>query len=264
MHLPRSSALASVTVLEQTPSTNDALLARADSAPEFTVVATANQTAGRGRLGRRWVAPPGQTLAASVLLRPRHPSGEALELGRWGWLPLIAGLALTRSIAAVLPAADVALKWPNDVLVHGRKASGILAELLPGGEGLVLGAGINLAIPADALPTPTSTSLGLEGATLFGDELADAVLSGWVAQFRPLYRELLQRGGDVHSSGIREQVSRSCSTLGQRVRVHLPHGDDLLGTAIDLDPFGRLCVERDSDGRVEAVAAGDVTHLRYE
>ncbi len=264
MHLPRSSALARLAVLDETPSTNDALLALPDSAPEFTVVATANQTAGRGRLGREWIAPPGQTLAASVLLRPRLPAGESLELSHWGWIPLIAGLALTRSIAALLPTDGTGLKWPNDVLVHGRKVSGILAELLPSGDGLVLGAGINLAIPAEGLPTPTSTSLGLEGATLSGDELADAVLAGWLAAFRPLYQEFLRLGGDADGSGIREQVSEACSTLGQRVRVHLPGGDVLSGAAIDIDRSGRLCVKRETDGRVQAVAAGDVTHLRYE
>jgi len=264
MHLPRSSALARLAVLDETPSTNDALLALNDSAPEFTVVATANQTAGRGRLGREWIAPPGQTLAASVLLRPRLPAGESLELSHWGWIPLIAGLALTRSIAALLPADGTGLKWPNDVLVHGRKVSGILAELLPSGDALVLGAGINLAIPAEGLPTPTSTSLGLEGATLSGDELADAVLAGWLAAFRPLYREFLHLGGDADGSGIREQVSESCSTLGRRVRVHLPGGEVLSGAAIDIDRSGRLCVKRETDGRVQAVAAGDVTHLRYE
>lgn len=264
MHLPRSSAIARVSVLDQTPSTNDALLARAESSPEYTVVATANQTAGRGRLGREWIAPPGQTLAASVLLRPRLPAGETLELSHWGWIPLIAGLALTRAIAALLPSGDTTLKWPNDVLVNGRKVSGILAELLPRGDGLVLGAGINLAIPADGLPTPTSTSLGLEGATLSGDELADAVLAGWLEEFRPLYREFLHLGGDADGSGIRDQVSDACSSLGQRVRVLLPGGHDLSGAAIDIDRSGRLCVKQETDGRVQAVAAGDVTHLRYE
>jgi len=264
MHLPRSSALADLTVLESAPSTNDELLARAVDAPDFTTVVTCNQTAGRGRLGREWVAPPGQTLAASLLLRPRLPAGESLEATHWGWIPLIAGAAMTRSVAALLPSDTARLKWPNDVLVRGRKVSGILAELPPVGDALVVGAGVNLTIPPGELPTPTSTSLVIEGATLRGDELVDAVLAGWLAEFGAIYRTFLRLGGDAEGSGVRELVTETCSTLGQRVRVHLPGGDHLTGAAIDVDRSGRLCVTREPDGRVVTVAAGDVTHLRYE
>jgi len=264
MKLPRSGALAEITVLDSVPSTNDALLAMAADSGEFAAVATTDQTAGRGRLGRNWIAPPGQCLAVSLLLRPRMPAGESLEMAHWGWIPLMAGIAMTRSVAAQLPGRTTSLKWPNDVLVRGRKISGILGELLPAGDGLVLGAGVNLSIPEADLPTPTSTSLGIEGATLAGDELADAILAGWIADFRGLYTEFLRLGGDEEGSGIRSLALETCGTLGQRVRVELPGGDEVTGIAIDIDRAGRICVQRESDGRIMTVAAGDVTHLRYE
>lgn len=264
MHLPRSSAHTSIIVLESAPSTNDALLRIAGESAEFTAVVTTDQTAGRGRLGREWTAPPGQCLAVSVLLRPRMPAGELLEFAHWGWIPLMAGIAMTRSLAAVLPEHEPSLKWPNDVLVRGRKVCGILGELLPTGDGLVLGAGVNLSIPEAGLPTPTSTSLVLEGATLSGDALTDAVLAGWITGFRGLYTDFLRLGGDEDGSGIRSLALETCGTLGQQVRVELPGGGEITGIATDIDRAGRICVQRESDGRIQAVAAGDVTHLRYE
>jgi len=264
MHLPRSSALTEIVVLDSVPSTNDALLQIAAESAEFTAVVTTDQTAGRGRLGRQWTAPPGQCLAVSLLLRPRMPAGEGLELSRWGWIPLMAGIAMTRSLSGVLPDHEPSLKWPNDVLIRGRKACGILGELLPAGDGLVLGAGVNLSIPESGLPTPTSTSLVLEGATLSGDALADEVLAGWIAGFRGMYAEFLRLGGDEEGSGIRSLALETCGTLGQPVRVELPGGGEILGIAIDIDRAGRICVQSESDGRIQAVAAGDVTHLRYE
>lgn len=264
MQLPRSSAVADLTVLDSSASTNDALLARAATSEEFTVVATTNQTAGRGRLGRDWIAPPGQCLAASVLVKPRMPAGGMLDFSHWGWIPLMAGIAMTSSVAAQLSGHSPSLKWPNDVLVRGRKVCGILGELLPTGDGLVLGAGVNLSIPEAELPTPTSTSLGLEGALVTGDELADAILAGWIEAFRGLYTEFLRLGGDEEGSGIRSLALERCGTLGQQVRIELPGGGQITGVAIDIDHSGRICVQRETDGQIQAVAAGDVTHLRYE
>ncbi|HEV7957466.1 MAG: biofilm synthesis protein PgaB [Microbacteriaceae bacterium] len=268
MHLPRCSTLAALVVLESTASTNDELLARAAAgAPEFTVVVTTDQTAGRGRLGREWIAPPGETIAASVLLRPRLPGGGPLAMDRWGWIPLLAGLAMTRSVHTLLPERNVSLKWPNDVLVGGRKISGILAEIIPVGGGLALGAGLNLTIPADRLPTRTSTSLTIEaeGNRLpRDDELVDLALSTWLEELSSLYADFLRHDGDEAGSGIRRQVIEACGSIGQRVNVHLPGGSDLIGTATDIDATGRIMIETEADGHLEAVAAGDVTHLRYE
>ncbi len=259
MDLPRSAALARLVVLERTASTNDELAAIASESDEFTVVLTTEQTAGRGRLGRQWIAPPGEALAASVLLRPDR---ERVGASGHGWLPLLAGLAMARSIGALVD-RDVSLKWPNDVLVDGRKACGVLAELEPDGS-VVLGSGVNLTIPADRLPTPVSTSLALCGARERGDELVDRVLAGYLRELRGLYGALLAARGDARASGLAAAVADRCSTLGREVRVELPGGRRARGLALGIDADGRLEVRVHADGRVLAVSAGDVTHLRYE
>ncbi|MHC5795216.1 biotin--[acetyl-CoA-carboxylase] ligase [Lacisediminihabitans sp. FW035] len=270
MQLPLSTAVAArLEILDECGSTNTELVARASGAdaeswPDFSVLVTGSQTDGRGRLGRSWVAPPGQTLAISVLLRPRLPAGEPLELDHYGWLPLIAGIAMTTAIAPLVPTHSVRLKWPNDVQVDGLKVSGLLAELLPGGRAVVMGAGVNLTIAQADLPTETSTSLTLNDPIVPDAELADRVLAGYLTELGRLTAAFLRFGADPESSGIAEQLRDLCSTLGSQVRVLLPAGDDLLGTAIGIDFSGRLSVKRSSDGRVMAVAAGDVTHLRYE
>ncbi|MCU1557325.1 MAG: biofilm synthesis protein PgaB [Microbacteriaceae bacterium] len=270
MQLPLSAAIADrLEFLDEVGSTNTELVSRASGLlgaewPDFSVLVTTSQTNGRGRLGRVWVAPPGSSLAISVLLRPRLPEGEPLALEHYGWLPLIAGIAMTKAVAGLVPERSVTLKWPNDVQIDGRKVSGILAELLPSRESVVMGAGLNLAFSAEDLPTPTSTSLGLNGTVLVGEELADAALAGYLSELKSLYREFLRLGADPEASGIRDQLSELCSTLGQEVRVQLPGGEVLIGTATDIDTAGRLSVRRSVDDRVVSVAAGDVTHLRYE
>lgn len=264
MQLPLSSAIAgSLDLLPEAGSTNDEVRARADVLADLAVVVTDNQTAGRGRLGREWIAPAGGCLAISVLLRPRLPAGAPLEAANFGWLPLIAGVAMARALRTLVP-GRVGLKWPNDVQIDGLKVSGLLAELLVTGDAIVLGAGVNLSLTEAQLPVPTATSLTLSGATLEGDALADAVLSGYLTHLRELYTEFVRLGADVEASGVLRLVSDYCTTLGQEVRVHLPGGDDLVGVATEIDRAGRLLVRRSTDGSVTAVAAGDVTHLRYE
>jgi len=250
--------------LDTAGSTNDELVAIAAASDEFTVVVTGDQTAGRGRLGRVWVAPPGASLAISVLLRPVLPAGEPLDLSHFGWLPLIAGVAMTRAVQTVVPAHRVGLKWPNDVQIDSLKVSGLLAELLPTGDAVVIGAGVNLSLSREQLPTPVSTSLALSGARISGDELADAVLTSYIENLREIYTDFVRLGADPVASGIADLVAELCSTIGAQVKVELPGADDLVGTAVGIDGSGRLKVRRSRDGQVVAVAAGDVTHLRYE
>jgi BirA family biotin operon repressor/biotin-[acetyl-CoA-carboxylase] ligase len=290
MDFPASRAAAREFVaLAEVSSTNDALRDRAmaGNLPDFRVVVTLNQTAGRGRLDRVWVAPPGQALAVSVLLRPALPGGGSVAVERYGWIPLLAGLAMTRAVQALVhgrsldgaepdatrslgPRSDrlegsppVSLKWPNDVLIGGRKVSGLLAELLPDAAGVIVGAGLNLSIPEAELPVPTATSLSLNGVPAT-EELADRALAAYLVELRSLWSGFLAAGGDAETCGIRSAVSEACSTLGQPVRVSLPGGTELLGTAVDLDAEGRLRIRSATDAPLQTVAAGDITHLRYE
>ncbi|WP_166879459.1 biotin--[acetyl-CoA-carboxylase] ligase [Salinibacterium sp. ZJ450] len=256
MHVPRSlEAYPDLTVFESTGSTNDELRAAPDAA-DFSIAVTDNQTAGRGRLGRVWVAPPGQTLAVSVLLRP------GLSPEHLGWLPLIAGLAMARTVQQLLPDARVGLKWPNDVQIDGLKVSGILAELNGSSDAVIVGAGLNLAIPADQLPTPVATSVGLHTHGS-GSADPDTALAGYLSELQRLYRAFTAAGGDAEASGIRSALIEACTTLGLQVRVQLPGDEVLIGVATGIDESGRLLVQ-EQDGHVQAVAAGDVTHLRYE
>ena len=262
MEFPLSRAAASVIdILPEAGSTNDELVSRATGAdradwPDLAVVVTDNQTKGRGRLGRTWVSPPGKAFAASILVRPSE-TGAQLPMDRFGWFPLIAGLAMTRTLRTVVP-AGVALKWPNDVLIGGRKVCGILSELLPDASGVVIGAGLNLTLESEELPVDTATSLLLAGAT---ETDADRLLAGYLREFIALYRSFLAVGGDPDSSGLLRAVGDACDTIGRAVRVELPSGANLLGTATGIDAEGRLLVE--SETGITAVAAGDVTHLRY-
>lgn len=264
MEFPLASALASQLIsLDQVASTNDDLVARAadPGLPEFTVVATTRQSAGRGRLGRTWEAPPGTSLAASVLLCP----GDAeIPRDNYGWISLVAGLAMTRAIARIIPGRTVSLKWPNDVQIDGRKVCGILSELVGNGERVVVGAGVNLTIPENELPVPTATSLMLNGAKLDADSLADLVLSGYLGELRYWWVALGNADSRGPATSVVDAVTDTCSTIGREVRVSMPNGTRVLGRAFALDETGRLLVRRQTDGVTVAVGAGDITHLRYE
>jgi BirA family biotin operon repressor/biotin-[acetyl-CoA-carboxylase] ligase len=237
-------------MLDEAGSTNDELADRAASGglPAFTALVTAHQTAGRGRRDRGWTTPAGRGLAISVLL-PAPPPADA------AWLPLAAGLAMRDAVAALLPGADVAVKWPNDVLVGERKVCGVLGRLTA--HGVVMGAGVNVRLTRDELPVPTATSLVLEGA-VDGPDLDDRLLAGYLARLRGLVDGLLERGAEA--SGLRAAAAAACSTLGREVRVELPDGSALGGRATAIAPDARLVVRTASGD--EAVAAGDVVHVR--
>jgi BirA family transcriptional regulator, biotin operon repressor / biotin---[acetyl-CoA-carboxylase] ligase len=255
--LPRSAAL--VARLEAVPeagSTNTELvrLVAADPAawPAPAVLVTDSQTAGRGRLGRSWTARPGDSLAISVLLRPAVPRE------RLGWLSLAAGAAMTRALQGLGVAARA--KWPNDVLIDGRKVCGVLAEALAAGDGAVIGAGLNHAAPREALPVPTATSLAAEG----GPTDPDLLLAAYLEHLLALVGAFEAAGGDPEASGLRAAVLAVSDTIGRRVRVHRAGDEAVVGKAVDIDDQGRIVVDRGSIGGTMACATGDVEHLRYE
>lgn len=254
MHLPAAQGFVPRLLVRATsPSTNAELvaLAREEDLPGYTTLVTDDQTAGRGRLDRSWVAPAGTALAISVLVVPRLATGP-LPLDRYGWLAIAAGVAMTETVGRMLPAASVRFKWPNDVLVGGRKVCGVLAELLPAREAVVIGAGLNLGMTSQQLPVSTATSVAVEG----GDPDPDTALAGYLAHLQRLIEAYLAHGGDAEASGLAARARQLCVTLGREVRVELPDGRVLEGVATQLDADGRLVV----DG--ESVAAGDVTHAR--
>lgn len=269
MDLLLSEAVATKLVWrESVGSTNSelaALVAQEDSSlwPDFSVIVSTNQTAGKGRLGRNWVAPAGSSLAVSVLLRPQTPAGRALPLDSLGWLGLLAGLAMTRACDAVLSEKQALLKWPNDVVVEGKKLSGVLSELVTTsvGTAVVVGAGVNLTLTSDQLPVPTATSLLLEGAPAQSREV-DQILSSYLTEFSRLTKVFTSAAGNVRSSGLLDQVTQACGTIGQLVRVELPSGENPVGTAIGINEQGSLIVELGNCAEPLVVSAGDVIHIR--
>jgi BirA family biotin operon repressor/biotin-[acetyl-CoA-carboxylase] ligase len=201
------------------------------------------------------VTPPGTAIAVSVLLRP-----AGVPTDRFGWLPLLAGLAVHAAVRAAVP-ATTCLKWPNDVLVGPaqRKAAGILAEASSGPDGtaVVLGIGLNVLGSPETLP-PGATSLAAEGARdVDRHALLIAVLTELAA------RESAWRAvaGDPDTDRLRADYRAVCGSLGAEVRVELPGGMTVTGMAEDVDGDGRLLMLGE-DGHRRAIAAGDVVHLR--
>ena len=257
----------SVEWYEEIDSTNTELLERArQGAPEGMVLIADLQTAGRGRRGRRWTAPPGTSLMMSVLLRP--PPG-VLPPPRAALVTMAVALAAVDTcerVSGVRPS----LKWPNDLVIAGTgprdlKLAGILAESLSTeGEltALVVGMGLNTGWPAvpDELDG-IATSLNLvSGAPVDRTLLARLVLEGLEQRYGVLC-------SDDHGTGaasLLAEARHNSATLGRRVRISFDetsNGGALEGVASDLDAEGRLLVSDDA-GLTHTVSVGDVVHLR--
>jgi len=236
-----------IKVVAETGSTNTDLLSDAAAgAAEGAVLAAQVQTAGRGRLGRRWLSPPGAALTFSVLLRP-----AGVPVSRRGWISLLFGVAAVSAMRRVA-GVNAVLKWPNDVVVGERKLAGILAE--QAGGAIVAGIGINFAAVPPGPAGAAATSVEAEGTVpVSRDKLLVAVLE----ELEVAYRHWL---ADPDGHGLRSQYVGMCATIGRAVRVELPGGRGLTGTATDVDGDGRLVVR--ADGALTAISAGDVIHVR--
>jgi BirA family biotin operon repressor/biotin-[acetyl-CoA-carboxylase] ligase len=243
-----------VEVVDASPSTNADVVGRGrEGEPAGLVVLAEHQTAGRGRLDRVWVTPPRAALTVSLLVDP-----GAVPPGRWPWLPLLTGLAVSEAVREVT-GLEARLKWPNDVLVaesgEERKVAGVLVELVdrPAGTAAVVGVGLNVSSTREELPVGAATSLALAGA-----DRPDraALLLALLRAFGRRFDDWLAESGD----GVRAAYVAACSTLGREVRVALPEGRTLEGRAVDVDTDGRLLV--DDGTRVHALGAGDVVHVR--
>jgi BirA family biotin operon repressor/biotin-[acetyl-CoA-carboxylase] ligase len=237
-----------VEIVAETASTNTDLLDD-PSAPDRSVLVAENQLGGRGRLDRVWVSPPRAGLTVSVLFRPTVP------LVRWGWLPLLAGVALSEAVTATT-GVPASLKWPNDLLApSGEKLAGVLAQTAD--AVVVIGVGLNVSTTAAELPVDTATSLALAGASgLDRTDLLVAILTNLdtrVAQWA-------DAGGDPAACGLAAAYRAVSATIGATIRVRTTAGRTLVGRALDIDEMGRLLVQTDHD--VQAVTAGDVELVR--
>ncbi|MFJ4710971.1 biotin--[acetyl-CoA-carboxylase] ligase [Streptomyces sp. NPDC088785] len=257
--LRRDGLWTSLEVVPRTGSTNTDLVARASSGAvdEGAVLIAEEQSAARGRLDRRWSAPPRSGLFFSVLLKPGE---HEVPVERWGWLPLLAGVALATGLSSVA-GVDTALKWPNDLLLtvggEERKAAGILAERA-GADGVVVGIGLNVSLREAELPVPTAGSLALAGAGVVDRE---PLLRAVLRSFERWYQEWCAAQGDPGLSGVQDTYAAGCATLGRAVRAHLPGGRELVGEAVAVDGDGRLVVAG-ADGVRQSVSAADIIHLR--
>jgi BirA family transcriptional regulator, biotin operon repressor / biotin---[acetyl-CoA-carboxylase] ligase len=223
----------------------------------WRVVVADHQSAGRGRLARQWQAPAGASIAVSCVV-PIPVSRTA----DWGWLPLMTGMAMRQALADV---ADVAgrLKWPNDVLVQEvtdpeapwLKVSGVLLEVVPGGEAVVIGSGANIDQARSELPVETATSLALCGA---GHVRREDVIVAYLGVLADLHQAW--SGGGDGLEVLRAAYRTSCLTIGLDVDVHQPGGRVAQGAATGVDDAGRLVVH--AGGSSTAYAAGDVVHVR--
>jgi len=216
------------------------------------VLVTQEQTAGRGRLGRGWACPSGAGLMFSVrLLLPEVPSS------RRGWVGAVLGLAVVSALSQ-LTLTPSSLKWPNDVLLAGRKFGGILAEMV--GDAVIVGTGLNISLQQEELPRADATSLLLAGEAVVDRE---ALLAAILDHFGELLGDWRAAGGDIERSGLRAQYLSACSTIGSAVRVELPHRPAVRGIAVDVDASGAIVVQ-DVRGSRTSYHAGDVVHLRPE
>ncbi|MGO3153714.1 MAG: biotin--[acetyl-CoA-carboxylase] ligase [Galactobacter sp.] len=252
---------------ERTGSTNDDLVG--GNPQHLALVGTLEQSSGKGRLNRDWVAPPGACLTYSVnLVVPASLPAEAL-----GWVTVLTAVACAEVVNEVAGRDGAAVKWPNDLILDGKKLAGILARLVPGIDGgphrVISGIGLNLDQTREELPVGTATSLALQDIAVNPDEILGklwARIGLVVDQFFAVGGDVLTplsrlAGKDGRPRSVVQAARETSSTIGAEVRVHLPGGKDLVGTAEDLGADGCLIV-RDAHGERQHVHAGDVVHLR--
>ena len=258
--------------LKETGSTNaDALALARDGAGEGLVLVTDHQTAGRGRSGRRWAAPPGSSLLCTVLLRPPAPVAPLVTFAL-----AVAASDAVEELAGFRPG----LKWPNDLVVETirdegttqtRKLAGILAEAeWPAGSNIAAGhrdpesysravvaagIGMNVAWPDDLPDDLAEVAVAVSHISDRG-VTTDAVLEALLDHLDGWYSKLV--GGET--AEVLDAWRERSATLGRKVRVDLG-ADDVVGTAVDVTDSGQLIVET-LEGTRRTLAVGDVVHLR--
>jgi BirA family transcriptional regulator, biotin operon repressor / biotin---[acetyl-CoA-carboxylase] ligase len=239
-----------IRVFEQTTSTNDVIekLAR-DGVKEGVVVFAESQTKGRGRLGRKWISPAHKGLWFSILLRPDLRPQETTQL------TVASATALRRAIETET-GLKPEIKWPNDILIGGKKVAGILTELsaeLDKVRYVILGIGIDVNLDAGEFPAELkkiATSLKIEaGETVSRAELATAIL-------RELDKDYSRVCGHFFAD-VADEWEEHCTTIGKNVTVQIGERK-IRGRAESLDDDGALLV-RTEHGHLERITGGDVT-----
>lgn len=236
--------------LKQTSSTNvDAFQLAEDGAPEGTVVLADSQSGGKGRRGRLWVSPAGVNLYCSVILRPAIMPYEAPQL------TFLSAVAVARAIELTTGLVPE-IKWPNDILISGKKVAGLLNEMSAETDGVnfvILGIGVNLNMTAELFPADLrqpATSLLLEsGVPVDRSRFSSAMLN-----------ELDRLYSDFQSNGfgpVREEWQRRCSASGKRVHVSDSGTECAEGHFIGIDSQGALLLRSD-DETVHRITCGDV------
>jgi BirA family transcriptional regulator, biotin operon repressor / biotin---[acetyl-CoA-carboxylase] ligase len=235
---------------KETDTTNEVAFKLAEEgAEEGTVVVAETQRRGKGRLGRRWESPPGVNLYCSIVLRPPILPLKAAQL------TFLSTVAVARAVAATT-SQRAFIKWPNDLLINGRKVAGLLNEMSAETEKVnfvVLGIGVNINMHRDQFPAELrhpATSLFLEeGQPVSRLAFTRALLEALDA----LYDTYLLHG----YGAVREEWLARCNFLGRQVRISFQE-KELAGAAEGIDEDGALLV-RLADGKIERVLAGDVT-----
>lgn len=210
-------------------------------APEWTLVAAGHQTAGRGRLGREWIDEPGHALLFSLVLRPD------LSPERGGLIPLLAGACAVRACRE-LAGADAWCTWPNDVMIGGRKAGGILAESRVAEdrfEHIVLGVGINIGAPPAGVSDAGAVA-GVDAA-----ELLEAFVESLARHYEP--------GHPAFPGAVIALYRQVCGTIGRAVRARITGGTVVEGEATDIDGSGGLVVR--TRAGLEVVRFGEIEQV---
>ena len=238
---------------------------KTDPTMPVSLMMTDVQTAGRGRLGRRWVNYPRESLLASAVVTLPRDLATGPDAG---WITITAGLAVLDALAATLqtcgararrPSA-LALKWPNDVFCDGLKLAGILSELVRTHRdeaAVVIGIGMNLIVDPAHLPDVPATSLHLHYAPLPGyAELRDRLAAGVVVGISQRLG-MLARDPEAQAALLRTETERVSWTLGRRVRAVLASGGEVVGTALSINRDASLSIRTDG-GKVATVSTADV------
>ena len=230
-----------VSVVDLTASTQSDLaeLVNASVAKSGEVIAAEFQSIGRGRLDRKFEAPPQSALLFSFYITPKRARSD------WSFISFLAALAMREVITENLT-ENTTLKWPNDILIGDKKVAGLLAQQIS--DGVIVGIGLNVAMDADELPVPTATSLALSGSNNLDRNL---LFSAFLNRFENIFKDW-DSGND-----FLEKYRQVSSTLGRQVRVEVLGRDSIEAEAVAITAQGALIL---SDGT--EVNVGDVVHLR--